>query len=101
MHMRGLTAMAERKRFKQSVRDMMAEADKRRAVIVASGPVTNDTTVASYKDGTLTTKKRLVRHRRVTDSSALITMQTLRRKSVSGRGAAALLTGGPSLAAAK
>lgn len=68
--------------------------------VMASGLVDNLTTMKIYKDGTFTTKigfgKDSVRDRLVGfDHDA----DSMRRKSTSGRGAAALMTGGLSLAA--
>lgn len=92
----------ERKSLWQGIKDSVAEANQRyqerAAETAARGLVDNGTTLTIYSDGTFTTKSMLWGE---SERERLLgfehDMDSMRRKSTSGRGAAAIMTGGVSL----
>ena len=91
----------ERKSLWQGIKDSVAEANQRyqerAAETAARGLVDDGTTLTIYRDGTFTTKSMLWGE---SERDRLLGFEhdvdSMRRKSTSGRGAAAVMTGGMS-----
>lgn len=101
--MTGERRSGERKSLWQGLKESVAEASRQyaeaAAETMARGLVDNSTTLTIFKDGTFVTKSTWGESERDRLLGFEHDIDSMRRKSVSGRGAAAVMTGGISLLA--